>query len=201
MSLAFSENDFTLFLKALRFAAQKHKNQRRKGSQKPPYINHPIEVAEMLWRIGGVHDRSTLIAALLHDTVEDTGTTPEEIRELFGEEVTGYVLEVTDDKSLPKEERKRLQVVNAAHKSPHAKEIKLADKISNVSEIANDPPSDWPFERRKEYLDWTERVVAGLRGQNPPLEARYDEALAEARQMLAASLNQSAETAHSDDLF
>lgn len=184
MSLDLCENDFSLFLKALRYAAYQHRNQRRKGGSKAPYINHPIGVAETLWNTGGVRDITTLVAALLHDTIEDTGAMPEEIREQFGEEVLAIVQEVTDDKSLPKEERKRLQVVTAPHKSPRARQIKLADKINNVSELANDPPVDWSAERRREYLDWTEQVVNGLRGQNPALEARYDEVLAEARRVL-----------------
>jgi len=179
------ENDFGIFMKALRFAAQKHRDQRRKGGTRPPYINHPIDVAEILWRVGDVRDIDTLIAAVLHDTVEDTGTSPDEIRLEFGEAVRSMVMEVTDDKSLPKAERKRLQVVNASHKSPGAKQIKLADKISNVFEIGNDPPDDWSLERRQEYLDWTEQVVQGLRGQNPALEARYDQVLAEGRNNLA----------------
>ena len=185
MSMELCENEFGIFMKALRFAAQKHRDQRRKGSTRPPYINHPIDVAEILWHIGGVRDIDTLVAALLHDTVEDTGTSPDEIRLEFGEAVRSMVMEVTDDKSLPKAERKRLQVVNAPHKSPGAKQIKLADKISNVFEIGNDPPDDWSLERRHEYLDWTEQVVEGLRGQNPALEARYDQVLAEGRSNLA----------------
>jgi guanosine-3',5'-bis(diphosphate) 3'-pyrophosphohydrolase len=186
MSKSMNEEDFGKILKALQFAARKHRDQRRKGSQHVPYINHPIDVTEILWRVGKVRDVVTLLGALLHDTIEDTATTPDEIREQFGEEVLSVVLEVTDDKSLPKAERKRLQVVSAPHKSPRARQIKLADKISNVTEIANDPPSEWSLERRREYLDWTQRVIDGLRGQNPELEAGYDQALAEARRRLEA---------------
>ncbi len=184
MSLELCADDFTFFLKALQFAAKKHSDQRRKGRSNPPYINHPIDVARILWEVGGVRDAHTLAAALLHDTIEDTGTTPEEIRAQFGEDVLGLVLEVTDDKSLPKAERKRLQVVNAPHKSPRARQIKLGDKISNVLEIVNDPPEDWSLQRRREYLDWTEQVINGLRGQNPALEARYDEVLALGRKQI-----------------
>ncbi len=186
MSLEACEEDFGVVLKALRFAARKHRDQRRKGGAAQPYINHPIDLTDILWRIGSVRDTATLVAALLHDTVEDTNTSPDEIREQFGQEVRDLVMEVTDDKNLPKAERKRLQVVNAPHKSPKARQIKLADKISNVYEIAHDPPRDWTIERRREYLDWTEKVINGLRGQNPALEARYDEVLAEAREMLPA---------------
>lgn len=185
MSLSFCEDDFGMFLKALRFAALKHRGQTRKGGSHPPYINHPIDVAEILWRVGNVRDTNTLVAALLHDTIEDTGTHPDEIRGQFGEEVLALVLEVTDDKSLPKAERKRRQVESAPHKSAKARQIKLGDKISNVYEIANDPPDGWSYERRQEYLDWTKQVIDGLRGFNPDLEARYDAVLAEARRMLA----------------
>ena len=180
------DDDFGKILQALQFASRKHRDQRRKGGQHAPYINHPIDVTEILWRVGKVRDVVTLLGALLHDTIEDTDTSPDEIRELFGEEVMSVVLEVTDDKSLPKAERKRLQVVSAPRKSARARQIKLADKISNVTEITNDPPVEWSLERRKEYLDWTERVINGLRGQNPELEALYDQALAQGRRRLAS---------------
>lgn len=173
--------DFGKFIKALRFAAQKHRDQRRKGSLKAPYINHPIQLVDILWNSGEVNDINTLIAAVLHDTVEDTGTTPEEISQQFGDDVRGLVMEVTDDKRLPKMVRKVLQVTSAPHKSPRAKQIKLADKISNVAEVGSDPPGEWSLQRQREYLDWTETVVKGLRGHNPALEGRYDAALAEAR--------------------
>ncbi len=184
MSLELCETDFGTFLKAIQFAAYHHRDQRRKGSSHAPYINHPLGVVEILWETGGVRDITTLVAALLHDTIEDTSATPEEIREQFGEEVMEIVLEVTDDKRLPQAERKRLQVVTAPHKSPRARQIKLADKTNNITEISKDPPADWSFERRREYLDWTKQVIDGLRGQNPDLEARYDQVLAEARTLI-----------------
>jgi len=173
-----------ILLKAFRFAADKHRQQRRKDSDKSPYINHPIEVVQLLWDVGGVRDRDVLLAAILHDTVEDTGTLPEEITNLFGEAVTSYVLEVTDDKSLPKEERKRLQIVEAPHKSYGAKLIKLADKACNVRNLVSMPPKDWSLERRQEYLLWGEKVVAGLRGTNPALEDYYDSELASGKMLL-----------------
>jgi guanosine-3',5'-bis(diphosphate) 3'-pyrophosphohydrolase len=178
------EMGFEMFLTALRFAADKHRDQRRKDAPHSPYINHPIAVAETLWRIGGVRDPNTLTAALLHDTIEDTATAPEEIRAQFGDEVLALVMEVTDDKSLPKARRKELQVQTAPHKSPRARQIKLSDKINNVTDICYTPPSDWSTERMREYLDWTERVVNGLRGQNPQLEAEYDRVLAAGREIL-----------------
>lgn len=178
------EKEFDIFLRALRFAALKHTNQRRKDSTHAPYINHPIAVAEILWRVGGVRDITTLVAALLHDTVEDTDTRPEEIGALFGEEVRALVMEVTDDKRLPKARRKELQVENAAHKSPRARQIKLADKINNIYDISHFPPSDWSLARKREYLAWTKQVIDGLRGQNPGLEALYDEVLTEGERLL-----------------
>lgn len=160
--------------RALVFAAAKHRDQRRKDAERSPYINHPLEVVELLWRVGGVRDVVTLTAAALHDTVEDTGTRPEEIEALFGAAVRDLVLEVSDDKSLPKEVRKRLQVEHAAHKSTRAKMLKLADKITNVRDMLLKPPDDWPEQRRVEYVQWARDVVAGLRGANPALEAEFD---------------------------
>jgi guanosine-3',5'-bis(diphosphate) 3'-pyrophosphohydrolase len=172
-------------LKAINFAAYKHRHQRRQGVENLPYINHPIEVAETLWEIGGVHDSVSLIAAILHDTLEDTETTSDEIRALFGEEVLSVVQEVTDNKSLPKQVRKRLQIEHAPHISPKAKLIKLADKICNLRDILHSPPPDWDMPRKQQYVLWTEQVVAGLRGTNPALENLYDELLLEGKKKLA----------------
>jgi guanosine-3',5'-bis(diphosphate) 3'-pyrophosphohydrolase len=179
----FSETTGQL-LEAIRFSAEKHRNQRRKDSEQSPYINHPIEVTQLLWEVGGVRDIDVLLAAVLHDTVEDTDTRPEEIRERFGVQVLSFVMEVTDDKSLPKEKRKRLQIENAAHKSYGAKLIKLADKACNVRNLVTMPPKDWSLERRQEYLLWTEKVVAGLRGTNAALEEYYDHELASGKMLL-----------------
>ncbi len=179
----FSENTGVLF-QAFRFSADRHRNQRRKDSLKSPYINHPIEVAQLLWDVGHVRDVNILVAAILHDTIEDTGTRPDEIRETFGEEVLSLVLEVTDDKSLPKAERKRLQIENASHKSYGAKLIKLADKCSNVRDLVAMPPENWSLERRQEYLLWTEQVVEGLRGTNAKLEEYYDQELGSGKALL-----------------
>jgi (p)ppGpp synthase/HD superfamily hydrolase len=172
-------------LKALHFAAVKHRDQRRKDVEASPYINHPIEVAELLARVGHVTDPIILQSAILHDTIEDTKTTPEELEAAFGPEVRRVVEEVTDDKQLPKAERKRLQIEHAPHLSERARQVKLADKISNVLGVTQTPPADWPLERRNEYLDWTERVVAGCRGCNSNLESFYDYVLAEGRRILA----------------
>ncbi len=175
------EPDYTALLKALSFASVKHRDQRRKDIEASPYINHPIEVAELLARVGGVSDVVILQSAILHDTIEDTETTVEEIERIFGAEVCRIVREVTDDWSLPKAERKRLQIEHAPHLSAGARLVKLADKISNVRAICEAPPATWSPERRREYLDWSERVVDGLRGCNALLEELYDELLERGR--------------------
>jgi (p)ppGpp synthase/HD superfamily hydrolase len=185
--VAAMDNSTGLILKAMRFAAEKHIDQRRKDSKSSPYINHPIQVAETLWTIGGIRDTAVLVASILHDTIEDTDTKPEEIREAFGEEVLALVLEVTDDKSLPKHVRKQTQVDTAPHKTRKARLLKLADKICNVQDILLTPPEDWSLERRQEYLLWTEKVVAGLRGANTELEHRYDELLVSGKRSLGIS--------------
>ena len=161
-------------LAALRLAAEKHRDQRRKGADASPYINHPIEVADLLATVGGVRDVAVLAAAILHDTIEDTETTPEELEAAFGRRVRSLVAEVTDDKSLPKAERKKIQRDHAPHLSQDAKQIKLADKISNVREIGASPPDDWSLERRREYIAWARSVVAGCRGANAALERHFD---------------------------
>jgi guanosine-3',5'-bis(diphosphate) 3'-pyrophosphohydrolase len=173
-----------ILFKALEFSAEKHRNKRRKGADRSPYINHPIEVASMLANIGGVHNISILAAAILHDTVEDTETIPEEVEEAFGREICLLVKEVTDDKSLSKIKRKRLQVEHAPHLSPGAKLIRIADKISNIKEVTDNPPSRWSVKRRLEYVDWAERVVAGCRGVNQGLETCFDKVLRRAREIL-----------------
>ena len=180
--MATSSSDFlAALLRALHFAAEKHRDQRRKGAEASPYINHPIEVTEILAGIGNVRDPVTLQAAALHDTLEDTETSPEELEGAFGSDVRRVVAEVTDDKSLPKLRRKELQIQHAPHLSERAKMIKIADKISNLRSIMRTPPVDWSLTRKAEYLEWTERVVAGCRGCNEPLERHYDEVLATGR--------------------
>jgi (p)ppGpp synthase/HD superfamily hydrolase len=168
-------------LSALRFAAQKHSRQRRKDLEGTPYINHPIAVAEILARIGKVRDLATLQAALLHDTIEDNKTSPQELDEEFGLEVRLLVQELTDDKSLPKQERKRLQIEHAPHLSTRAKQIKIADKICNLQDITSAQPINWSMERKLDYLGWAERVVAGCRGCNRDLERHFDIVLKEKR--------------------
>ena len=179
-------NNLQLLLRAASFAAQKHTDQKRKGERGEPYINHPLEVANLIANVGEVDDLDVLIAAILHDTVEDSSVTREEIAEKFGDTVANYVMEVTDDKSLPKAERKRLQVEHAPHLSLGAKTVKLADKISNISDITNSPPADWPVERRLAYIEWGIAVVNGLRGVNGPLEAHFDSLVERAKAKVAA---------------
>ena len=175
------EHDVGLMLRAVAFAAERHQDQRRKGHRRLPYINHPVRVAETLWTVGEVRDVVTLVAALLHDTLEDTATTPDEIEARFGPSVLSVVREVTDDKALSKAMRKQLQVEHAPHASSRAKAIKLADEIANVGDLTSEPPADWPPSRIREYVDWAEQVVVGLRGTNGPLEALYDEVVCAAR--------------------
>jgi guanosine-3',5'-bis(diphosphate) 3'-pyrophosphohydrolase len=162
-------------ISAIAFAADKHRNQRRKDHEASPYINHPIALANVLANEAGVEDERVLIAAVLHDTIEDTETTEQELLRLFGKDVADLVMEVTDDKTLPKAERKRLQVEHAVHISRRAKLVKLADKICNLRDIAASPPADWSLERKQEYFDWAKAVVDGLRGVHPGLEALFDE--------------------------
>jgi GTP diphosphokinase / guanosine-3',5'-bis(diphosphate) 3'-diphosphatase len=169
-------NDVSLLLEALAFAAEKHRMQRRKDDEASPYINHPIALAQVLCNEGGITDTVVLCAALLHDTIEDTDTTAEELRKRFGEAIATIVVDVTDDKSLPKETRKTLQVKHAPSLSREAKLVKLADKICNVRDVSTTPPAEWSLGRRQEYFDWAKQVVDGLRGVNRTLEGRFDSA-------------------------
>jgi guanosine-3',5'-bis(diphosphate) 3'-pyrophosphohydrolase len=179
-------NHIAVLLRALHFAADKHRDQRRKGEEASPYVNHLIEVVELLAREGNVTDLVTLQAAILHDTLEDTQTTAEELEVMFGSEVRQVVEEMTDDKRLPKAERKRLQIEHAPGLSARAKVVKLADKVSNVLGIIQTPPAGWSLERRREYLDWSDQVVAGCRGDNEALEKLYDEIVVKGRRVLEA---------------
>ncbi len=163
-------------MSALAFAADKHKNQRRKDADASPYINHPIALANLLLNEAGVEDQRVLVAAILHDTIEDTDTTEQELVKHFGKDIADIVLEVTDDKALPKAERKRLQIEHAAHISRRAKLVKLADKICNLRDITASPPADWSIVRKQEYFEWAKSVVDRLRGVHPGLEHLFDKA-------------------------
>jgi len=183
----FHSSEITQLLTALQLAAEKHRHQRRKDNQASPYINHPIQVAEILWHIGGVREIAVIAGALLHDTLEDTDLTPQEIEANCGAEILALVQAVTDDKSLPKQQRKQLQIEHAPHQSPGAKLIKLADKICNIYDIIHSPPQTWSQQRCQAYIDWSQQVVAGLRGINPALETYYDQLIAQANQKFEKS--------------
>lgn len=178
-----SQDDMQRFLEAAQFAAEKHSAQRRKGAAAEPYLNHLLEVAGLVNLANEERDIDLMIAALLHDSIEDAGVTKEELEERFGADVAQLVVEVTDDKSLPKSERKRLQIVNAAKSSKRAQAIKLADKISNLRSLIKSPPVDWTEERKAEYFDWAKRVVDGLTAPNSILKAEFDRLLNQ-RQLL-----------------
>ena len=174
----------TAIVKAAQFAAEKHKNQRRKDADASPYINHPLALASVLAVEGGIENPDVICAALLHDTIEDTKTSAEELEAIFGGKVTGIVLEVTDNKNLDKAVRKEEQVRHAPHISAEAKLVKLADKICNLRDILASPPADWSAERKRAYFEWAARVVAGLRGVHPGLEAVFDGLLARQSELL-----------------
>jgi guanosine-3',5'-bis(diphosphate) 3'-pyrophosphohydrolase len=178
--------DFGLFMSALKFGAHKHRRQKRKDTGKTPYFNHPIDVAETLWRVGSVRDIAILTAALLHDVIEDTETTPEDVEHIFGGDILSLVQEVSDDKSLEKQTRKEQQVRHAPDLSAGAKLIKIADKICNIKDVTHSPPPDWSLNRRMEYLDWAERVVKGLKGCNEKLEEEFYRLLSEGRKKLTS---------------
>ncbi|KAH8278740.1 hypothetical protein KR018_008118, partial [Drosophila ironensis] len=183
------------FMECLYFAACKHRNQRRhvsykvgnateqnqfdslwflKDQQETPYVNHVINVSTILSLEACCADEAVLMAALLHDVVEDTNTTFEDVEKYFGPDVCGLVREVTDNKSLEKQERKRLQIVNAAKSSPRAKLIKLADKLDNLRDLMVNTPKGWTEERREQYFAWSKEVVDNLRGTNANLESKLD---------------------------
>ncbi|HET6545370.1 MAG TPA: HD domain-containing protein [Rhodanobacteraceae bacterium] len=162
-------------LHAASFAAEKHRDQRRKGVEASPYINHPLKLADVLANEGGVTDIEILCAALLHDTIEDTKTTEAELREQFGDSVANIVREVTDNKNIDKEVRKQLQIGHAPNLSPQAKLVKLADKICNLRDLLTSPPADWSAERKRAYFEWAQQVIAGVRGTHASLEATFDE--------------------------
>jgi len=173
---AVKENHVLQFARALDFAARKHVHQRRKGELAEPYINHLSDVARLLAEATNGEDATLVVAGLLHDTLEDTETTFDELAKEFGREVADLVAEVTDDKSLPRTERKRLQIEQAPKKSRRAKMIKLADKASNLHSILLSPPKEWSIGRKRDYFTWARKVVDGCRGVNLQLENEFDRA-------------------------
>ena len=171
----------TKIIEAIAFAAERHKYQTRKGISKIPYINHPILVAKLLSDFGE-EDRDLIISALLHDVIEDTTNNEKEIKEMsglilekFGEDVLLTVLEVSDNKNLPVDERKRLQVIHTPSLTDRAKKLKIADKICNILDIKNDPPEDWTLQRKLKYLDWAKQAVNGAKGLNKKLDQYFDQ--------------------------
>ena len=176
--MTISEGNLKQLLQALAFAAHKHRDQRRKDLEASPYINHPITLANILCNEGHITDIGVICAALLHDTVEDTDTSAEELEQEFGGAIRNIVMEVTDDKTLDKAVRKQHQIEHAVHISDRAKLVKLADKISNLRDMVSNPPAEWDLHRRREYFDWAKAVVDQLRGVHGPLEAVFDQAYA-----------------------
>ncbi len=168
-----------LLLKAIDFAAKKHRHQRRKDPEASPYINHPIDLANVLVQEARVMDTTVLIAAILHDTLEDTETTPAELAAAFGNEVRDIVIEVTDNKKLKKRKRKELQIKHGPHLTRKAQLVKLADKICNLRDVAANPPARWPLKRQIEYFDWAKSVIDAMRGTHVRLEALFDAVYAE----------------------
>ncbi len=181
-----SKNALVLLSRAADFAARRHVVQRRKGDAREPYINHLTEVAMLLAEATDGADPVLVMGGLLHDTLEDTDTTYEDLVESFGPEVAALVAEVTDDKSLVKEERKRLQIEKTPCKSRRAKLLKLADKTSNLQSLVSSPPRGWTEERLRDYVGWAEAVVRSCRGLNDKLEAAVDAALDEAKRRFGA---------------
>jgi (p)ppGpp synthase/HD superfamily hydrolase len=168
-------NPIVELTRAYHFAARKHVDQRRKGAAAEPYMNHLTEVAELVAQATN-GDLDVVIASILHDTVEDTDTSIAELCAAFGPRIADLTAEVTDDKSMPKQTRKDLQVEHAAHASWGAQIIKLADKTSNLRSLLASPPPDWSQARRDEYVVWARRVVAGCRDANAWLAGQFDEA-------------------------
>ena len=168
--------DSCLLVDALAFAALKHRDQRRKDPEASPYINHPIALARVLSVEAGLHDAKLLAAAVLHDTLEDTQTTFEELRDRFGKTVASVVREVSDDKLLAKADRKRMQIEHAKELTHRARLVKFADKICNIRDVAANPPRDWTLQRRREYFDWAKAVIDQIRGSDRKLEKLFDQA-------------------------
>ena len=177
-------NGLVTIMKAADAAARWHVNQRRKGAAQEPYITHLLEVAVLVAEATAGADHNLVVAALLHDTIEDQGVTREEIAAQFNDDVADLVVEVTDNKKLPKAERKQLQIKHAPKLTPRAKILKLADKISNLRSLATSPPADWPMQRRIDYVIWTTEVVQGLRGASDLLEQEFDRAAADAERTI-----------------
>ena len=178
--------NLVLLTRAADFAARRHAGQRRKGERAEPYVNHLTEVSSLLAAATDGADVVLVLGGLLHDTLEDTETTRAELAMHFGEEVAALVAEVSDDKSLPQAERKRLQVAGTPHKSTRAKLLKIADKTSNLRGLMESPPAGWSEARLRDYVVWAEEVVRSCRGLNSRLEAGFDAVYSEAKRRFGA---------------
>lgn len=165
-----------MIVRAMQFAAEKHKGQFRKGNLNTPYINHPIKVAYVLRTIGGVEDEDIIAAALLHDVVEDTDATHADLENVFNKKVADIVLEVSDEKDKSKDFRKQHQIDNAKNLSIEAKLVRIADKICNIQDVCGEDAPNWSYERKYEYLEWAKEVVDQITGTHEMLEMTfYDE--------------------------
>ena len=162
-----------MIIKALQFAAEKHKGQLRKGNLKTPYINHPIKVAFVLQTIGGVTDENVLAAALLHDVIEDTDATHKDLANLFNTKIADIVIEISDEKGLDREVRKRLQIQDAVNLSYEAKIIRIADKLYNIQDVCGIDAPNWNYDRKYEYIQWAEKVVNQIKGTHEALETSF----------------------------
>ncbi len=166
--------DLIRLTRAYDFAARYHSEQRRKGAEAEPYINHLAEVALLVAESTAAADPNLVLACVLHDTIEDTKASFSDLLSEFGQDVAELVQEVTDDKAIHKAQRKRLQVEHAPHLSHRARVIKIADKTSNLRSMLHSPPADWPDERRRRYFAWAKAVVTAARGVNPAIDAAFD---------------------------
>ena len=173
-----------LVSEAADFAARRHSGQQRKGRGSEPYINHLAEVANLLSIAADGIDAELVAAGWLHDAIEDTATTREELAQKFGDRVAALVVEVTDDMTLPKQQRRQKQIVDAPRKSPGAKLIKIADKISNIRARIVPQPNQAERDDLMDYVAWAEKVVAGCRGVNAVLDRMFDETVTLARSTL-----------------
>lgn len=163
-------DDVEKLLTALEFSAQYHSGQYRDGEDKIPYIIHPIGVCILVWESGTGATTDMLIAALLHDTLEDTDATAEEIENLFGPHVLRLVLDLTTDPKLSSKEAKQHQLDHAPYMHEQAKVVKLCDRLYNITDLLNSPPPTWSQEGKDAYIAHTEKLVKALEGAAPFIE-------------------------------
>jgi len=167
---ALNEKDAEAVLGAAIFATEKHKSQVRSNEKKTPYIIHPIEVADLVMKIGHVYDKDVLITALLHDVMDDTQTTYEQITSLYGTKVSSYLEEMTSKQGLSLKEQKKQQIMQAFRQNPSVAIIKLSDKLSNLKTLATSPPPSWSRDRIDQYFQWAQTVIENLPESNQLLK-------------------------------